>query len=67
MATELAVAGGASRDEDVITYLLVGLDPNYDPFVTLMTTKSEALMLDDVFAHLIAFEVRQLQNQVNFS
>ena len=29
-----------------------------------MTTKSEALTLDDVFAYLMAFKARQLQHQV---
>ena len=59
----LATAGSALRDDDVIAYLLTGLDLDYYPFVTLMTTKSEAIMLDDVFAHLMAFESRQLQHQ----
>ena len=51
------------RDDEMITYLLAGLGPDYDHFVTSMTTKSEVLMLDDVFAHLMAFEPRQLQHQ----
>ena len=63
LATELAAAGSALQDDDVIAYLLAGLGPDYDPFVTSMTTKSEALTLDDVFAHLMTFEARQLQPQ----
>ena len=46
----------------LIAYLLAGLDPNYDPFVTSITTKSEAITLDEVFAHLMTFEARQLQH-----
>lgn len=60
---ELAAAGCALPDDDVIAYLLAVLGPNYDPFVTSMATKSEALTLDDVFAHLMTFEARQLQHQ----
>ena len=63
LATELAAAGPALRDDDVIAYLLAGLGPDYDPFVTSMTSKSEALTLDDVFAYLMAFEALQLQHQ----
>ena len=63
LASELAAAGSALRDDEVIAYLLAGLGPEYDPFVTSMTTKSEPLTLDDVFAHLMAFEARQLQHQ----
>ena len=59
----LAAANSALQDDDVITYLLVGLGPDYDPFITSMTTKSEALTLDDVFTHLMEFEARQLQHQ----
>ena len=47
----------------MIAYLLASLDSDYDPFVTSMTTKSEALTFDDVFAHLMASEARQLQHQ----
>ena len=57
------VLSSALQDDDVIAYLLTGLGPDYDPFVTSMTTKSEALRLDDVFAHLMTFEARQLQHQ----
>ena len=59
----LAAAGSALQDDDVIAYLLAGLGPNYDPFATSLTTKSEALTLDDVFAHLMTFEARQVQHQ----
>jgi hypothetical protein len=34
----------------------------YDPFGTSMTTKAEALSLDDVFAHLVAFEAQKLHH-----
>ena len=60
----LIVVGSALRDDGVSAYLRAGLDPNYDPFVTSMTTKSESLTLDDVFTHLMTFETRQLQHQV---
>lgn len=63
LASELAAAGAPLRDDEVIAYLLVGLGSDYDPFVTSITTKSEALILDDVYAHLMSFEARQLQHQ----
>ena len=66
LATELAAAGAPLRDEEVLAYLFAGLPAAYDPFVTAMTTKSEALSLDDVFAHLVTFEARQLQHQAEF-
>jgi hypothetical protein len=64
LANELAAAGAALRDDEIIAYLLAGLGSDYDSFVTSMTTRSETITLDDVFAHLMAFEARQLQHQV---
>ena len=63
LATELSAANSALQVDDVITYLLAGLGPDYDPFVTSMTNKSEGLTLDDVFAHLMEFEAHQLKHQ----
>jgi hypothetical protein len=62
LAAELAAADAPLRDEEVLSYLLASLPAEYDPFVTSMTTKAEALSLDDVFAHLVAFEARKLQH-----
>jgi hypothetical protein len=45
-----------------LAYLLVGLPSEYDPYVTSMTTK-DSITLDDAYAHLVAFEARQLKHQ----
>ena len=58
LASELATADAPLRDDEIIAYLLAGLPPDYDPFITSMTTKSEPLTLDDVYSHLLAFEAR---------
>jgi hypothetical protein len=62
LAAELAAADAPLCDDEVIAYLLAGLGPEYDPFVTSVTTKTEALSLDDVYAYLMAFEARLLQH-----
>lgn len=62
-ASALDSAGIPLRDDKTIAYLLVGLSSDYDSFVTSMTTRSDALTLDDVFVHLTSFEARQLQHQ----
>jgi hypothetical protein len=61
-STELAAANAPLRDDEVNVYLLAGLGPDYDSFVTSMTTK-DALTLDDVYAHLMTFEARILKHQ----
>ena len=45
LVTEQVVADSALRNDDVIAYLLASLGLDYDPFVTSMTTKSEAMTL----------------------
>jgi hypothetical protein len=62
-ASELAAADAPLHDEEVIAYLLAGLGPDYDSFVTSMTTKKEALMLDNVYNYFMSYEARQLQHQ----
>ena len=62
IATELAVANEIMHDDEVIAYLLAGLPTEYDLFVTSLTTRTEPASLDDVYAHLLAFEARQLQH-----
>lgn len=57
-ASDLAAADAPLRADEVIAYLLAGLGPDYDSFVTSMTTKSEALTLDEVYAHLMSYESR---------
>jgi hypothetical protein len=64
LASELAAANAALRDEDVLTYLLVGLPSDYDPFVTSITTK-DFVSLDDVYTHLVSFEARQLRHHAD--
>ncbi|GJM95271.1 hypothetical protein PR202_ga11983 [Eleusine coracana subsp. coracana] len=59
LATEMSAAGFPLRDNEVITYLLAGFGPDYDSSVTSMTTKTEPLTLDDVYAQLMAYESRQ--------
>ena len=59
----LAAVGSALRDDDMTENLLSGLGPDYDPFVTSMTTESEAVTFDDELAHLMAFEAPQPQHQ----
>jgi hypothetical protein len=62
IATKLAVDNEILRDDEVIAYLLAGLPAEYDPFVTSLTTRIEPASLDDVYAHLLVFEARQLQH-----
>jgi hypothetical protein len=65
LADEMAAADAALRDDEIVAYLLAGLDIYYDPFVTSMTTKSKPLTLDAVYGDLVSYEARQLQHQAD--
>jgi hypothetical protein len=62
LATDLAAADAPLHDDEILAYLLAGLPAGYDPFITSMTTLPTTPTLDDVFAHLVAFEARQLRH-----
>jgi hypothetical protein len=64
LASEMAAADAALRDDEVLAYLLAGLPSDYDPFVTSITTK-DSVSLDDVYAHLITFDARQLRHHAD--
>ncbi|CAA0809936.1 Unknown protein [Striga hermonthica] len=62
-ATELAAAGNHLSDDEITAYLLAGLPPDYDPYVTSITNRSDRVTIDDAYNYLLAFEARQLQYQ----
>jgi hypothetical protein len=58
----LAAAGHPVSDSEFTAYLLGGLGPEYDPFVTSVTTSVEPLSMDTLFWHLLAHESRIAQH-----
>ena len=64
LASKFVVADVAFCDKDALAYLLAGLPSDYDPFNRSITTK-DLVSLDNVYAHLITFEVRKLLHHTN--
>jgi hypothetical protein len=62
ISATLAAAGHPVSDFEFTAYLLVGLGPEYDPFVTSVTTRVEPLSMDTLFGHLLAHESRIAQH-----
>ena len=58
LADTLAVAGQPFNDFEIVSYLLAGLGPEYDPFVTSVTTCVDPLSIDELYGHLLAHENR---------
>lgn len=65
LADTLASIGQPLRDEEVISYLLYGLGEEYDSLVTSVTTHIDVVSLSDLYAHLLAFELRLEQRNPN--
>lgn len=62
MADETAASDKNFDDDDIINYILNGLDADYNPFVSSMTVKDN-LMLTDLYAPLLAYEAWLLQQR----
>lgn len=59
----LASIGHPVQDEEVATYILTGLDADYDALVTSITTRPDPISLDDLYAHLVNYDVRREHNE----
>lgn len=54
----LATIGQPLSDNEIVTYMLAGLNNDYDSLVTSLTTSMEQVTLSDLYAHLMCFEAR---------
>jgi uncharacterized membrane protein YgcG len=66
LADTLAAIGQPLREEEVISYVLAGLGPNYDALVTSLSVKDD-LTLDEVYSHLLAYEHRHEIQDADYS
>lgn len=55
---EMAVAGKPMDDEEIVAYILAGLDEEYDPVVSVITGRTEAVTIADTYTQLLSFEDR---------
>ena len=63
LADTLAAVDHPLNDFEMISFLLAGLGSNYDSFVTSVNTRVEPLSIEDLYGHLLAHELRLIQNQ----
>jgi hypothetical protein len=57
-ADQLSIIGKPTKDEDLISFILSGLNPNYNSFVTscTLTTRNNPLSFTDSQDELLNFE-----------
>ncbi|XP_012850808.1 PREDICTED: uncharacterized protein LOC105970518 [Erythranthe guttata] len=61
LADQLSMAGQALTSDDIITYILAGLGPEYDPLVNTIVGR-ESITLEEVYSMLLTTEARILHN-----
>jgi histone deacetylase 1/2 len=62
----LAAIGQPLQNHEFTAYLLGGLDTSYDAIVTSISTQIDKMTSEDMFNHLLAFELRLEQQQNSF-
>ena len=56
LADDMASAGKPLEDEEIVPYILSGLDLEYNPVVSAITAQPEPISLGELFTQLSAFE-----------
>jgi hypothetical protein len=55
-ADELAAIGAPLRDDELIAYLLAGLDEDYNPVFTAVVAQQDPISPSELYAQLLSFE-----------
>jgi hypothetical protein len=55
-ADEMASAGTALTDEELVSYILAGLDEDYNPVFTAIVARTDSVTLGDLYTQLLSFE-----------
>ena len=58
LADELAAAGNPLQDDELISYLLHGLDMDYQPLVSALDARVTPVSLNELYAMLSNFDQR---------
>jgi hypothetical protein len=63
---ELAVASKLIDDDELIQYILNGLDFNYNSFVSSVLGRTDTPSLSELYAQLLAYDTRMEMYQENY-
>uniref|UniRef100_A0A453J8Z3 Uncharacterized protein n=1 Tax=Aegilops tauschii subsp. strangulata TaxID=200361 RepID=A0A453J8Z3_AEGTS len=61
LADELAAAGKAIQDDELISYIIHGLDIDYQPLVSALDARVTPVSLDELYTMLSNFDQRMAQ------
>lgn len=63
LAGQLVSAGHPMHEEEIVSYILCGLGSDYDSVVTSVSTRMDPVGLNELYAHLINYELRVEHNE----
>lgn len=58
LADEITSTGKTIDDDELVSYILAGLDYDYNPIVTSLTARIEPLSVGEAYSQLLSFEQR---------
>jgi hypothetical protein len=61
----LAAIAKPLNEDDIMLFLLGGLNSEYDSFVTSITTLVDPISIDDLYSHLLAYKARLEHNSTS--
>uniref|UniRef100_A0A2N9G8U7 Reverse transcriptase Ty1/copia-type domain-containing protein n=1 Tax=Fagus sylvatica TaxID=28930 RepID=A0A2N9G8U7_FAGSY len=63
LADTLAAIDHPLHDFELVSFLLAGLGPDFDSFVTSVKIRADPISLEDLYGHLLSHELQLAQNQ----
>ncbi|WVZ53456.1 hypothetical protein U9M48_004396 [Paspalum notatum var. saurae] len=58
LGDEMAAAGRPLEDDELVEYILTGLDLDFNPIVSALVARTEPISVNEVYSQLLAFETR---------
>jgi hypothetical protein len=58
LADEMAITGKKIDDEELISYILAGLDYEYNSFISALVARPDAISIGEVYSQLLSYEQR---------
>ena len=58
LADDMASAGHKLEDEEIVSYILTGLDVDFDPVVSAVASRVEPISVGELYTQLVSFEQR---------
>ena len=58
LGDELAAAGRPMQDDELVTFILAGLDFDYNPLVSTVLGRTTPISLSDLYSQLLAYDAR---------